>query len=69
MKKKKNKDNNESTSKKDKSIYKKKGGEAHLGQEWDSNEESESEKENIATMTFKASSRHPISLFEDFTDD
>ena len=28
----KNKDNNESSSKKDKSRYKKKGGEAHLGQ-------------------------------------
>ena len=67
--KKKNKDNNESTSKKDKSRYKKKGSESRLGQEWDSNEESESEKEDIATMAFKASSPHPTSLFEDLTDD
>ena len=35
----------------------------------DSNEESEYEKEDVATMAFKASSPHPTSLFEDLTDD
>ena len=29
----------------------------------------ESEKEDVATMAFKASSQHPTSLFEDLTDD
>ena len=37
---------------------KKQAGEAHLGQEWDSQQESESEKEDVATMAFKASSPH-----------
>ena len=35
----------------------------------DSQQESESEKKNVATMAFKASSPHPTSLFEDLTDD
>ena len=67
--KKKNKDTKESTSKRDRSRYKKQAGEAHLGQEWDSQQESEFEKEDIATMAFKASSPHSTSLFEDLTDD
>ena len=53
--KKNNKDTKESTYKRDRSRYKKQAGEAHLGQEWDSQQESESEKEDIATM---------MSLFE-----
>jgi len=36
--KKKNTDTKESTSKRDRSRYKKQAGEAHLGQEWDSQE-------------------------------
>ena len=38
----KNKDNKESTSKRDRSRYKKQTKEAHFGLEWDSQEESES---------------------------
>ena len=38
--KKKNKDTKESTSKRDRSRYKKQAGEAHLGQEWDLQQES-----------------------------
>ena len=53
----------------ERSRYKKQAGEAHLGQEWDSQQESESEKEDVATIAFKASSPHPTSLFEDLTDD
>ena len=67
--KKKNKDTKESTFKRDRSRYKKQDGEANLGQEWDSQQESEFEKEDIATMAFKASSPHSTSLFEDLTDD
>jgi hypothetical protein len=67
--KKKNKDTKESSSKRDKPRYKTRAGEAHFGQEWDSNEESNSDNENIATMTFKTSSLHQPSLFEDLTDD
>ena len=40
--KKKNKNTKESTCKRDRSRYKKQAGEAHLGQEWDSQQESES---------------------------
>ena len=60
--KKKNKDTKKSTSKRDRSRYKKQAGEAHIGQEWDSQEESESEKQDVATMAFKASFHHPMSL-------
>jgi hypothetical protein len=67
--KKKNKDTKESSSKRDKPRYKTRAGEAHLGQEWDSNEESNSDNEDVATMAFKASSSHQPSLFEDLTDD
>jgi hypothetical protein len=59
----------ESSSKRDKPRYKTRAGEAHLGQEWDSNEESNSDNEDIATMAFKTSSSHQPSLFEDLTDD
>jgi hypothetical protein len=67
--KKKNKNAKESSSKRDKPRYKKHVGEAHLGQEWDSNEESNSDNEDIATMAFKTLSSHQPSLFEDLTDD
>jgi hypothetical protein len=67
--KKKNKNAKESSSKRDKPRYKKHVGEAHIGQEWDSNEESNSENEDIATMAFKTISSHQPSLFEDLTDD
>jgi hypothetical protein len=67
--KKKNKDTKESLSKRDKPRYKTRAGEAHLGQEWDSNEESNSDNEDVATMAFKTSSSHQPSLFEDLTDD
>ena len=40
-----------------------------MAKKWDSNEESESKKEDVATMAFKAPSPHPTSLFEDVTDD
>jgi hypothetical protein len=67
--KKKNKDTKESSFKRDKPRYKKHADEAHLGQEWDSNEESNSDNEDVATMAFKTSSSHQPSLFEDLTDD
>jgi hypothetical protein len=67
--KKKNKDIKERSSKRDKLKYKTRAGEAHLGQEWDSNEESNSDNEDVATMAFKTSSLHQPSLFEDLTDD
>jgi hypothetical protein len=67
--KKKNKDTKESSSKRDKPRYKTLASEAHLGQEWDSNEESNSDNEDIATMAFKTFSSHQPSLFEDLTDD
>jgi hypothetical protein len=67
--KKKNKGTKESSSKRDKPRYKKQAGEAHLGQEWDSNEESNSNIEDVATMAFKTSSSHQPCLFEDLTDD
>ena len=63
------KDTKESSSKKYRSKYKKQACETHLGQEWDSQQESESEKEDVATMAFKASSPHSTSLFEELTDD
>jgi hypothetical protein len=44
-------------------------GEAHLGQELDSNEESNSDNEDVATMAFKTSSSHQPNLFEDLTND
>jgi hypothetical protein len=66
---KKNKDTKESSSKRDKPRYKMRAGEAHLGQEWDSNEESNSDNEDVATMAFKTSSSHQPNLFEDLTDD
>ncbi|XP_034586557.1 uncharacterized protein [Setaria viridis] len=58
------------SSKHEKSKYKKKVGEAHLGQEWDSNEEiSDSDEEvGVATMAFEASISKS-SLFDDLTDD
>jgi hypothetical protein len=67
--KKKNKDTKKSSSKRDKPRYKTRAGEAHLGQECDSNEESNSDNEDVATMAFKTSSSHQPSLFEDLTDD
>jgi hypothetical protein len=67
--KKKNKDTKESSFKRDKPRYKKHAGEAHLRQEWDSNEESNSDNEDVATNAFKTSSSHQPSLFEDLTDD
>jgi chromosome segregation ATPase len=67
--KKKNKDTKESSSKRDKSRYETCAGEAHLGQEWNSNEESNSDNEDVTTMAFKTSSLHQPSLFEDLTDD
>jgi chromosome segregation ATPase len=67
--KKKNKDNKESSSKRAKPRYKTRAGEAHLGQEWDSNKESNSDNEDVGTMAFKASSSHQSNLFEDLTDD
>jgi hypothetical protein len=67
--KKKNKDDKEGSSKKERPRYKKQAGEAHLGQEWDSQEESESENEDVATMAFKASPHHSTKLFEDLIDD
>ena len=67
--KKKNKDNKEGSSKKERPRYKKQAGEAHLGQEWDSQEESESENEDVATMAFKASPHHSTTLFKDLIDD
>jgi hypothetical protein len=63
--KKKNKDTKESSSKRDKPRYKTCTGDAHLGQEWDSNKESNSDNEDVATMAFKTSSSHQPSLFED----
>jgi hypothetical protein len=66
---KKSKDTKESSSKRDKPRYKMHAGEAHLGQEWDSNEESNSKNKDVTTMAFKISSSHQPSLFEDFTDD
>ncbi|RCV21586.1 hypothetical protein SETIT_4G149700v2 [Setaria italica] len=50
-------------SKHDKNKYKKKIGEAHFGQEWDSNEESSDSNEEVgvATMAFEAQS--PNSLY------
>jgi hypothetical protein len=67
--KKKYKDTKENSFKRDKPRYKKHVGEAHLGQEWDSNEERNSENEDVATMAFKTLSSHQPSLFEDLTDD
>ena len=67
--KKKNKDDKEGSSKKERPRYRKQAGEAHLGQEWDSQEESESENEEVATMAFKASPYYSTTLFEDLTDD
>jgi hypothetical protein len=67
--KKKNKNTKEGSSKKEKPRYKKHSGEAHLGQKWDSNEESNSDNEDVATMAFKTSSSYSTSLFEDLTDD
>jgi hypothetical protein len=67
--KKKNKDTKENSFKRDKPRYKKHVGEAHLGQEWDSNEESNSNNEDVATMAFKTLSSNQPSLFEDLTDD
>jgi hypothetical protein len=67
--KKKNQDTKESSSKKGKPRYKKQASEVHLGQEWSSNEESNSDNENVATMAFKTSSSHQPNLFEDLTDD
>jgi hypothetical protein len=67
--KKKNKDTKESSSKRNKPRYKMHAGEAHLGQEWDSNEESNSDNEDVATMAFKTSSSHQPNLFEDLNDD
>jgi hypothetical protein len=67
--KKKNKDTKESSSKRDKPRYKTRAGEAHLGQEWDSNEESNSDNEDVATTALKTSSSNQPSLFEDLTDD
>jgi hypothetical protein len=66
--KKKNKETKEISSKADKPRYKTRASEAHLGQEWDSNEESNSDNEDVATIAFKTSSHQPI-LFEDLTDD
>ena len=68
-KKKKNKDDKEGSSKKERPRYKKQAGEAHLDQKWDSLEESESENEDVATMAFKASPHHSTTLFEDLTND
>jgi hypothetical protein len=65
----KNKNTKESSFKRDKPRYKKHAGEAHIGQEWDSNEESNSDNEDVATMAFKTSSSHQPSSFEDLTDD
>jgi hypothetical protein len=67
--KKKNKDTKENSFKRDKPRYKKHVDEAHLGQEWDSNEESNSDNEDVATMAFKTLSSYQPSLFEDLTDD
>ncbi|PUZ51010.1 hypothetical protein GQ55_6G128300 [Panicum hallii var. hallii] len=67
--KKKNKDTKESSFKRDKPRYRKHASEAHLGQEWDSNEESNSDNEDVATMVFKTSSSYQPILFEDLTDD
>jgi hypothetical protein len=67
--KKKNKSTKEGSSKKDKPRYKKHAREAHLDQEWDSNEESNSDNEDVATMAFKTLSSHQPSLFKDLTDD
>jgi len=67
--KKKNKNDKKGSSKKERPRYKKQAGEAHLGQEWDSQEESESENEDVATMAFKVSPHHFTTLFEDLTDD
>ena len=58
----KNKDNNESSSKKDKSRYKKKGGEAHLGQKWDSNEEVNPKRK----MLQQWHSRHHLLIPQDY---
>jgi hypothetical protein len=67
--KKKNKDTKKNSFKRDKPRYKKHVGEAHLGQEWDSNEESNSDNEDVAIMAFKTLSSHQPSLFENLTDD
>jgi hypothetical protein len=67
--KKKNKDTKKNSFKRDKPSYKKHASEAHFGQEWDSNEESNSDNEDVATMAFKTLSSHEPSLFEDLTDD
>jgi hypothetical protein len=67
--KKKNKDDKEGSSKRERPRYKKQADEAQLGQEWDSQEESESKNEEVATMAFKASPHHFSLLFEDLTDD
>jgi hypothetical protein len=67
--KKKNKDTKESSFKRDKPRHKKYSSEAHLGQEWVSNEESDSKDQDVATMAFKTISSHSTSLFEDLIDD
>src|SRR5688572_9745289 len=58
------------SSKFDKSKYKKNVGEAHLGQEWDKNEESSDSDEEVglATMAIEVPTSKS-SLFEDITDD
>jgi len=53
---------------KERPRYKKQASEAHLGQDWDSQEESDSDNEGVATMAFKSSPHHSTSLFEDLND-
>jgi hypothetical protein len=67
--KKKNKDTKESSFKRHKPRHRKYSDEAHLGQEWVSNEESDSEDQDVATMPLKTTYSHSTSLFEDLTDD
>jgi hypothetical protein len=61
----KKKDNTYTKDKKDKKYYKKKSyAEAHIGQEWDSNDESsDSDSEDMATIAIKGNSSSSKSLF------
>jgi hypothetical protein len=62
--KKKRKDKTYTKDKKDKKYYKKSYGEAHIGQEWDSNDDcSDSDSEDMATIFIKGNSYSSKSLF------
>jgi hypothetical protein len=59
-----NKKKKDKTYTKDKKYFKKSYGEAHIGQEWDSDDESSSsDSEDMATLTIKGNSSSSKSLF------